>query len=66
MAIASVDISKVQYGLRIVGAQVPVGVGLAFAQKYLGKPNATFVANTLTCVPCSVGEGLRVGERGGE
>ena len=28
-------------GHGIVGAQVPLGAGLAFAQKYLGQPNAT-------------------------
>lgn len=29
-------------GNGIVGAQVPIGAGLAFAQKYMEKPNATF------------------------
>lgn len=30
-------------GNGIVGAQVPVGVGIAFAQKYMGEQHATFV-----------------------
>src|SRR5690554_6745462 len=29
-------------GNGIVGAQVPVGAGIAFAMKYMGRPNTTF------------------------
>lgn len=29
-------------GHGIVGAQIPIGAGIAFAQKYLGERNATF------------------------
>ncbi|GJJ69483.1 pyruvate dehydrogenase E1 component alpha subunit [Entomortierella parvispora] len=34
---------RLQGGNGIVGAQVPVGAGLAFAQKYLGRKETTFV-----------------------